>query len=419
MEYSVSEVSKTKREIALTISAEEWKEAIKKAYQKTKHQYSLEGFRKGKVPMNILISRYGEEMFYEDALDIALSESYAEVLEKEKLEVVSQPDVDVKEVNKDGVTATLVVEVKPEIVLGQYKDLEIEQPKVVVDDAEIEKEMEQERQKRSRLVEKEGEGVVIANGDVITLDYSGSVNGEKFEGGTAEDQTLEIGSNSFIPGFEKQLEGLKINESKEINVTFPTEYAPELAGKDAVFAVTIKGIKTKELPEIDDEFVKDISEELNTVAEWKADIKTKLTATREQEAQYKLENSFMEAIAATSEIEVPESMIEEELQSRIKELEQNMQQYGLKFEDYLKYSGTTIEKIKEEKREDTIKNLKYRFIMEEIMKLEKITITPEEVSAKMADLPEDRKTSQEMSYLANQMIVDKLFTFLKESNKLV
>lgn len=419
MEYSVKEISKAKREISITVDKNGWEEAIKKAYQKTKHNYSLEGFRKGKVPMNVLVGRYGEEMFYEDALDIALSESYSEILDKEKLEVVCQPDVDIKEINKEGFKAVLKVEVKPEIVLGKYKDLEITKPKVEVTEADIEKEVEQERQKRSRLIEKEDENAVIEKGDVITLDYSGSVDGEKFEGGTANDQTLEIGRGTFIPGFEDQMIGMKKGESKDLNITFPKDYTPELAEKNAVFAVTVKDIKKKELPDIDDDFVKDISDELNTLEEWKKDIKEKLLKSREQAAAAELENIFMETIEKTSEIEVPESMIKEELEYRIKELEQSMQMYGLKLEDYLKYSGTTVEKIKEERRDETVKNLKYRFIMEEIMKREKITVTPEEVNKKMEELPEDRKNSQEMGYIANQMIVDKLFDFLKENNKLI
>lgn len=417
MEYSVQELSKSKIEIAINITKEEWNDSIKKAYEKTKFQYSIEGFRKGKVPMNVLVKRYGAEIFYEDALDIALSEHYNSIIEKDKIEVISRPDVDVKEVSEDGVKAVITTAIKPNFTLGQYKGLEIKKTKVRVTEAEINEVMKKEQESRGRLVDKE-EGSEVATGDIITLDYSGSIDGVKFDGGTAQDQTLEIGSNTFIPGFESQLVGAKVGESKDINVTFPKEYAPELAGKDAVFAVTVKAIKTKELPEIDDEFVKDISETLNTVEEWKKEIKTTISEDKKKEADAQLENTIMETIANNTEIDIPECMVEEELDYRIQELERSMQNYGLKFDDYLKYTNTTVEKIKEEKRDEALKNIKFRLVMEEIMKEEKITVTPEELNAEIDKLPEERKNSQEMSYIANKMIVDKLFDFLKSNNEI-
>jgi trigger factor len=417
MEYSVQELSKSKIEIAINITKEEWNDSIKKAYEKTKFQYSIEGFRKGKVPMNVLIKRYGAEVFYEDALDIALSEHYNSIIEKDKVEVIGRPDVDVKEVSEDGVKAVITTAIKPSFTLGQYKGLEIKKTKVRVTEAEIDAVMKKEQESRGRLVDK-AEGEEVALGDVITLDYSGSVDGVKFDGGTANDQTLEIGSNTFIPGFETQLVGAKIGDSKDINVTFPKEYAKELAGKDAVFAVEIKAIKTKELPVIDDEFVKDISETLNTVEEWKKEIKATISDDKKKEAEAQLENTIMETIANNTELDVPECMVEEELEYRIQELERSMQNYGLKFDDYLKYTNTTVEKIKEEKRDEALKNIKYRLVMEEIMKEEKITVTPEELNAEIDKLPEERKNSQEMSYIANKMIVDKLFDFLKSNNEI-
>lgn len=417
MEYSVQELSKAKIEIAISISKEEWANAVKKAYEKTKFQYSVEGFRKGKVPMNVLVKRYGAEIFYEDALDIALSEHYGSIIEKDKIDVIGKPDVDVKEVSEDGVKAVITTAVRPSFTLGQYKGLEIKKPKVKVTEAEIEAVIKKEQESRGRLIDKE-EGAEVTNGDVITLDYSGSVDGVKFEGGTAQDQTLEIGSNSFIPGFEAQMVGMKAGESKDINVTFPKEYANDLAGKDAVFAVSVKAIKTKELPAIDDEFVKDISEKLNTVEEWKKDIKATITDNKKKEAEGQLETIIMDTISNNTQIDIPDCMVEEELDYRIEELEKSMQNYGLKFDDYLKYTNTTVEKIKEEKREDAFKNIKYRLVMEEIMKNENITVTPEELNAEIDKLPEERKNSQQMSYIANQMIVDKLFAFLKSNNEI-
>lgn len=415
MEYSIQELSKSKVEIAISISKEKWSESIKKAYEKTKFQYSVEGFRKGKVPMSVLTKRYGMEIFYEDALDIALSEHYGAIIENDKLDVIGRPDVDIKEVSEDGVKAVITTAIKPSFALGQYKGLEIKKNRVRVTEAEIMAEIDKELDSRGRLVDK-GEISEIAEGDIITLDYKGSVDEVYFEGGTAEDQILEIGSNTFIPGFENQMIGMKIGEEKNINVKFPEQYAPELAGKDAVFEVKVKAIKTKELPELDDEFVKDISDTLNTVEEWKKEIKAKITENKKKEAEYQLENTIMDTICDNTEIEIPECMVEEELDYRIQELEKSMQGYGLKFEDYLKYANTTVEKIKEEKREEALKNIKTRLVMEELMKIENINVTPEEVNAEFDKLPEENKTSHEMSYIANQMLVDKFFAFLKENN---
>ncbi len=411
-------MSKSKIEIAIDINKDDWNEAIKEAYNKTKHQYSIEGFRKGKVPMNVLIKRYGVEIFYEDALDIALSKHYNSIIEKDNLEVIGRPDVDVKEVSQEGVKAVITTAVKPSFTLGQYKGLEIKKTKVRVTQAEVEEVINKELESRSRLVEKE-EVAEVAMGDIITLDYSGSIDGIKFDGGTAQDQMLEIGSNTFIPGFESQLVGLKAGESKDINVTFPKEYTEELAGKDAVFAVTIKTIKSKEMPTLDDEFVKDISETLNTVEEWKKEIKEKIREDKKKQAEAELENTIMETIVNNTEIDIPECMVEEELDYRIQELERSMQSYGLKFDDYLKYTNTTVEKIKEEKREEALKNIKYRLVMEEIMKAENINVTPEELNAEVNKLPDEQKNAQQMSYIANQMIVDRLFDFLKSNNEII
>lgn len=417
MEYSVQELSKAKLEIAINISKEEWAESVKKAYEKTKFQYAIEGFRKGKAPMNVLVKRYGVEIFYEDALDIALSEHYGSIIEKDKIDVIGKPDVDVKECSVDGVKAVITTAIRPKFELGQYKGLTIKKPEVKVTKAEIDAEIKKELEQRGRLTDK-AEGAVIANGDVITLDYSGSVDGVKFDGGTATDQTLEIGSNSFIPGFESQMVGMKTGESKDINVTFPKEYAKELAGKNAVFAVSVKAVKTKELPTLDDEFVKDISDSLNSVEEWKKDIKAKLTESKQKEADYELENTIMDTVSNNTVIDIPDCMVEEELDYRVQELEKSMTNYGLKFEDYLKYTNTTVEKIKEEKKAEAEKNIKFRLVMEEIMKVENITVTPEEVNVEFDKLPAEQKNSQGMSYIANQLIVDKLFAFLKSNNEI-
>ncbi len=416
MEYSIQKLSKSKVEIAINVTKEEWAADVKQSYEKNKYKYSLEGFRKGKVPMNVLINRFGKEFLYEDALDETLSKHYSEIIKNDNLEVVGDPDVDLKEVSEDGIKAVITVAVKPEFTLGQYKGLTFKKGSTKVTAKEVQAVIDRELNNRARLVEKtDGE---VAKGDTVVLDYSGSIDGVKFDGGTAENQRLEIGSGAFIPGFEDQLIGMKAGESKDITVTFPKDYTADLAGKEAVFAITIHEIHTKELPVLDDEFVKDIDDELNTVAEWKAQIKKELAPKKEENAEAKLENDMIDAIVKNTEIEIPECMVEEELDYRIQELEHSMSQYGLKFEDYLKYTGTTVEDIKKEKRAEAVKNIKSRLVIEAILKEEKIEVSPEELNAEFDKLDEKEKNPQYMSYLANKLVIDKLFAFLKDNNEI-
>lgn len=416
MEYSVQNLSKSKVEIAIDVNKEEWAADVKQAYEKNKHKYAIDGFRKGKVPMNVLVKRYGIEFFYEEAIDATLSKHYADIIKNDNLDVVGDPSVDIKEISEDGVKAVITVAVKPEFELGQYKGITFKMDSTEVTDEDIQAVIDKELNARARLVEK-SEGA-LEKGDTAILDYSGSVDGVKFEGGTAENQRLEIGSGAFIPGFEDQLIGMKIGESKDINVKFPEQYTPALAGKDAVFAIKINGIQHKELPVLDDEFVKDIDDELNTVAEWKEKIKSELAPKKIEQAGYKLENEMIEAIVKNTEIDIPECMVDEELDYRVQELEHSMAQYGLKFEDYLKYTGTTVEEIKAEKRNEAYANIKSRLVMEAIVKKENIDVPAEELNAEFDKLDEKQKNPQYMSYIANKLLVDKLFAFLKANNNI-
>ena len=424
MEYSIQKLSKSKVEIAINVTKEEWAEDVKQAYEKNKYKYSLEGFRKGKVPMNVLINRFGKEFLYEDALDETLSKHYSEIIKNDNLEVVGDPDVDLKEVSEDGLKAIITVAVKPEFTLGQYKGLTFKKESTKVTAKEVQAVIDRELNNRARLVEKtEGE---VVKGDTVVLDYSGSIDGVKFEGGTAEKQRLEIGSGAFIPGFEDQLIGMKAGESKDITVTFPKEYTEDLAGKEAVFAITVHEIHSKELPVLDDEFVKDIDDELNTVAEWKAQIKKELAPKKEENAEAKLENDMIDAIVKNTEIDIPECMIEEELDYRIQELEHSMSQYGLKFEDYLKYTGTTVEDIKKEKREEAVKNIKSRLVIEAILKEEKIEASQEEVDKKIKEMAtsygrkeeELRKNEALVEYLRNSVKTEKAIELIVKNAKI-
>ena len=413
MEYSQQKLSKSKVEIAFSVEKEEWNNYIQLAYNKNKFKYSVEGFRKGKVPMSVLVNRYGKEFFYEEALDEAMDKCYVEVLEKEKLDVVARPEVDVKEIGEEGVKFVITVAVKPEFELGQYKGLGIEKESVEVTDEELQGEIDKELASRARMIEKE---TPAEKGDTVIIDYSGSVDGVKFDGGTAEKQPLELGSNTFIPGFEDQVIGMAKEETKDINVTFPEEYGEKsLAGKAAVFTVTVHEIQTKELPVLDDEFVKDVDDELNTVDEWKEKLKAKILDRKAAAADRKLENDIVDKIVANTEIDIPDALIEEELDYRIQDLERNMASYGLKMADYLKYTGSTVEKIKEEQRDEAVRNVKIRLILEEICKKENITVEAEEVKEKLDGIPQEQY-KEALNYFANQLLTDKLLTFLKENN---
>ena len=414
MEYSVQKLSKSKIEVAVSIEKDEWQNDIKEGYNKNKHKYSVEGFRKGKVPMQVLVAAYGKQFLYEDAIDIAVDKAYEEIMNKENFEVVARPELDVKDVGEEGLKFVIAFTVSPEFELGQYTGLTFKKDVATVTDEEVNAVIDKELNDRARLIEKDGEA---ENGDTVVLDYSGSVNGVKFDGGTAQNQTLELGSGMFIPGFEEQIVGMKKGDSKDITVTFPENYGEaSLAGKEAVFAITIHEVQRKEVPELDDEFVKDIDDELNTVEEWKNKIRDKILQDKEKNADIKLENDILEKIAENTEIEIPDCMIEDELDYRIQEMEHSMAQYGLKFEDYLKYTGETIEKIKEEKREEAVRNVKIRLIFDAICKKEEIKVEPEELKEKLADVKDEQRMKEMMNYYVQQIIVDKLFAFLKANN---
>lgn len=416
MEYSVQKLSKSKVEVAINIAKEEWENYIKEAYIKNKHNYVIEGFRKGKVPMNLLLNRFGKEYFYEDALDIALDKSYEEVLNKENFEVVARPEVDIKELSDDGVKVVITMIVKPEFELGQYKGLTVKKEEIVVTDEEIDAVINKELNDRARLIEKE---TIAENGDTVMIDFSGRIGETKFEGGTAKNQPLELGSGTFIPGFEEQVVGMAKGETKDITVTFPENYGnTDLAGKEAIFEITVNSIQAKEIPQLDDEFVKDIDDELNTVEEWKEKIRTNIQIQKETNAEYKVENDLVDAIVNNTEIEIPDCMIEEELDYRIQEMEQQMAQYGINFADYLKYTGETIENIKSTKREEAVRNIKVRLVLEEICKKENITVSADEIKDKLADIKDEQQLRQATNYYANQMATDKLLAFLKENNNI-
>ncbi len=424
MKYKV-ENKKGQVVISFTISADEWEQAIESVYQKTKGKFSHVGFRKGHVPRKVLENAYGKAFFYEDAFNEAFPKYYYEVLDKEtQIFPVDRPDVDVKSIDDSGVKFTATVTVKPEVELGEYKNLKIEKHVEKVEDKDIESELNKMADKNARMIVVEDRAV--QNGDEVNLDYSGSVDGVKFEGGTAEKQTLEIGSGRFIPGFEEQLVGMKTGEEKDINVKFPENYhAENLKGKDAVFAVKINEIKYKQLPVIDDEFAKDVSE-FDSLEQLKNDIRQKLEKQNEEASERKFENEIIDKVTENAKVDVPKCMVETQIDSYIQEFEYTLSYQGIKLEDYVKYTNSSIEDLRKIYAERAEKTVKTRLVLEAVVKAENIEADDEsiekrieEIAAQMGKTAEEIKKnfhSSEMDYIKNEVVSKKVVDFLKANN---
>lgn len=416
--------------ITFKMDTAEWTAFDRKAYDQNKGKYNVPGFRKGHVPKNVLEQRYGKGLFFEDALYLAAQEYYTEFLDKnKKVEPVSRPSIDDKSIKADdkGVTFAVVVTVRPEVKLGDYKGLTIEKAKVQkVKPADIDAELDKVRERNARFIEVTDRAV--EDGDQVNLDYCGKTNGVAFEGGTAEKQTLTIGSHTFIEGFEEQLVGMNIGETKDINVTFPAEYhSAELAGKPAVFTVTINGITKKELPELDDEFAKDVSE-FSTLKEYKDDIKKTISERYQKDADNKDESKLVETVVDNAEIDVPDVMIEEQIDQYIEDFKYQLSYQGLNLDNYFKYTETTMEQLRETHRERAKKAVRTRLVFEEIVKVEKIKASAKAVEAKIKEYAErinqpyeslkDQLREEDRYYFENQVITDALIALLKKENTL-
>lgn len=386
MVLSVEKAENSIVRIRIEISKEAFNDGMYKAYLKQRGQFNLPGFRKGKAPKKIIENYYGEAIFYEDAIDEVFPEAYKEAIEKNDLEPVERPNVKVEQCGSDkNLIVVAEVTVRPEVKLGEYKGLTIEKPEVKVLERDVKAEIEKARESVARFVTVERK---VKNGDVVNLDYSGSCDGVAFDGGTAEGQQLTIGSGQFIPGFEEQMVGMTIGEEKDLTVTFPEVYhAADLAGKEAVFHVKVNEIKEKQLPKVDDEFVKDVSE-FDTLDEYKADIRAKLEKQAEAAAKEELSNNALDAAMANVEVEIPEVMIDNEIGIMIRDLETKLRYQGFDMASYLKYTGTTLQQLKDEYREDAVRFVKARLTMEEIQKIENIEVTDEMVDAYIAEKAE-------------------------------
>lgn len=424
MKYKV-ENKKGQVLVKFSIDAKEWDSAIESVYQKTKGRYNMPGFRKGKVPRKVLENAYGKGIFFEDAFNDMFPKYYSEVLDKEtEIFPVDRPDVDVTSIDDKGVKFTALITVKPEVELGEYKNLGIEKKVESVKAKEVEAELNKMADKNARLVSVTDRAVV--SGDEVIIDYSGKINGELFAGGTAGKQSLKIGSGMFIPGFEEQVIGMNIGEEKDLNVKFPEDYhAEDLKGKDAVFTVKLHEIKAKEMPAMDDEFAKDVSE-FDTIKDLKADIKKRLTKEAKERAEIKYENDLIAKACDNAKVEIPQCMIESQIDSYVQEFEYQLSYQGIKLDDYLKYTNSTIENLRDIYKDRAAVAVKTRLVMEAIVKAEEIKADKKSVNARIEEIAkqmgkeaDEVKSSMhpsELEYIENEVISKNVVEFLKKNN---
>ena len=411
--------------LEFTVEAAKFDEAIKKVYAKSVKYFNIPGFRKGKAPMNIIEKYYGPEIFYEDAFNEVVPDEFDREIKENNIEAVSKPDIDVKQIGKgQDLIFTAVVQTKPEVKLGKYKGIEIKKVEYNVSDDDIEHELGHMAERNSRLVSVEDRPV--ENGDITVIDFEGFVDGVPFEGGKAENHELTIGSNTFIPGFEEQIIGMKIDEEKDINVTFPEEYfSDELKGKDAVFKIILHEIKKKEMPKIDDEFANDASE-FDTLKELKDSIKEKLQDENNKRAKYETENLAVKTVCNDVEIDIPSGMIETEVDNMISEVEARLQYQGLTLDQYLQYIGKAKDEFRKDYEEQAKVSVKNRLVLDAIIKAENIEASEEEIENKLKEMAEtykreanDLKQNENfMNYIKDSLAHEKVVDFIIKNAKI-
>jgi len=422
-------VEKTKNnnevKLEITIEAEKFENAMKDVFNKNAKYFSIPGFRKGKAPYHMVEKMYGANIFYEDAFNEIAGPAYEEALKSEKIEAVSKPEIDVKQIEKGkDLIFTAVVSTKPEVTLGKYKGIEIKKIEYNVSEEDIEKELNQMAEKNARLVSIEDRPV--ESGDITIIDFEGFVDGVAFEGGKAENHELTIGSNTFIPGFEDQIIGMKLDEEKEIKVTFPKEYfSANLAGKDATFKVKLHEIKKKEMPEINDDLAKDISE-FDTIKELKNSIKEKQEKQNESRAKYETEDEVIKAVCNEAKVDIPKGMIELEIDNMAKDIETRLSYQGMKLDQYLKMMNKTMDDFRSENKEQAENNVKTRLVLEAIEKEAKIEVTEEEISNKIKEMADSYGRKEEevkdnpelVKYVGESLKSEKTINFLVENAKI-
>ena len=396
MSTTVEKISSNKVKLSFDVDAAKFDEAMGKAYLKVRSHVNIPGFRKGKAPRKLIENMYGEAVFYDEAFELIFDEVYGPAVEENNVEVVDRPEIDIQEIGSGkNLKFTCEVFVKPDVTLGEYKGVAVKKETTEVTDAQVDAKVEEERSKQATEVAVEDRAV--AEGDTVNLDYSGSVDGVAFAGGTAEGQTLKIGSHTFIPGFEEQMVGMNIGEEKDLEVTFPEQYhSEELAGKAAVFHVKVNGITETQLPELDDDFAKDISE-FDTLDEYKADIRAKLEAQNAERDKNAFTNAVIDAVIANATVEIPEAMIERQIDSMMRDFQYRLAGQGLKLEDFMKYMGQDEKTFRAGYRDQAEKSVKAHLVLEAIEKNEGIDATEEQVDEQIAQFaPQTGKSVEEL-----------------------
>lgn len=426
MSVQVENLEKNMAKLTIEVAAEELEKAIQGAYLKQKNQITLPGFRKGKAPRKMIEKMYGAGVFYEDAANALIPEAYAKASDESGLEIVSQPSIDVVQLESGKpFIFTAEIAVKPEVTLGEYKGLEVPAGDLEVTDEDVEGELKKEQERNSRVVDVDDRAV--ESGDTVRLDFEGFVDGEAFAGGKGEDYPLVIGSNSFIPGFEDQLIGAKIGEPMEVNVTFPEDYqAEELAGKPAVFKCKVNKIEMKELPALDDDFAKDVSE-FDTLEEYKADIRANLEKKKAEDAKRAKEDAVVEKAAENAQMEIPDAMIDTQVEQMVNDFARRMQAQGLSMDQYVQITGTTPQMMKDQMKPQAVKRIQSRLVLEKIAEVENIQISDEKLDEEIAKMAEMYKMEAdklkelmgdyEKEQMKKDMAVQEAVTLIAEAAK--
>ena len=426
MSLQVEKLEKNMAKLTIEVSAEDLDKAMEKAYQKQKSRISLPGFRKGKAPRKMIESMYGKGVFMEDAVNSLVPQEYTKALGECDLEIVSQPEINVTQMEPGiALMFTADVAVKPEVTLGDYKGVEVPKSEITVTDEEVDAEVKKEQDKNARTVAVEDRAA--ANGDITSIDFQGFVDGVAFEGGKGTDYALTLGSGTFIPGFEDQLVGANTGDHVEVKVTFPEEYqAKELAGKEAVFQCDVKKIETKEVPELDDEFAKDVSE-FDTLAEYKEDVKKKLTEKKEKEARTAKENAAVDKAIENAQMDIPELMTKTECRQMMDDFSRRMQQQGLSMEQYFQFTGQSMDKMMEDMKPQALKRIQTRLVLEKVAEVENIQPTEEEVNEEISKMAEAYKMEadklkellgeRELEQMKKDMAVQKAVTVIADAAK--
>ena len=426
MSLQVEKMEKNMAKLTIEVSAEDVEKAMQSAYQKAKGRISIPGFRKGKAPRKMIEQMYGKGVFLEDAVNALIPEHYSKALGECELEIVSQPKIDLVQTEPGkALIFTAEVAVKPEVTLGEYKGVEVPKSEIEVTDEEVDAEVKKEQEKNSRTINVEDRAAQL--NDIVTIDFEGSVDGVPFDGGQATEYPLTLGSNTFIPGFEDQLVGAKVGDDVDVKVTFPEEYqAKELAGKEAIFKCAVKKIEAKELPELDDDFAKDVSE-FDTLAEYKEHVKTNLVEKKENEAKHAKEDAAVDKIIENAQMDIPEAMLETQCRQMLDDFSRRMQSQGHSMDQYFQFTGMTAEKMMEDMKPQALKRIQTRLVLEKVAEVENIQPTEEEVNEEIAKMAEAYKMEadklkellgeRELEQMKKDMAVQKAVTVIADAAK--